>query len=54
MIFYAKDNKLYASEVAVDDESFVEISEEEYMDRINCAVNSREKGAPATDVSDIY
>ena len=30
MIYYAKENKLFCSEVAVADNSFVPITEEEY------------------------
>ena len=49
MIYYAKDNVLYASEVVITDENFVEITEDEYNSRLNSAVENREQGIPETD-----
>ncbi len=49
MIYYAKDNMLFCTEVAVSDHSFSQISEEEYITRLKSAVESREKGTPITD-----
>ncbi len=49
MIYYAKDNKLFCTEMAVSDQSFSQITEEEYNTRLKCAVESREKGTPISD-----
>ncbi|MBQ4569245.1 MAG: hypothetical protein IJA62_04240 [Ruminococcus sp.] len=49
MIYYAKDNKLFCTEVAVSDQSFTQITQEEYTARLSIAVRSREKGTPVTD-----
>lgn len=44
MIYYVKDNKLYSTDTSLQDDSFKEISVEEYTLRIEAAALTREKG----------
>lgn len=46
MIYYAKGNKLYATDVPFTDDSFREITRYEYNERVTAAVNNREQGSP--------
>lgn len=48
-MYYSKDNKLYATDVAVSHPDFTEITEKEYYRRLSEAVSKRAKGQHATD-----
>ncbi len=50
MIYYAKDNKLFCTETVIPDDSFFQITKEEYEMRLKSAVDSREKGTSVKDV----
>lgn len=53
MFYYTKDNKLITSSVEILDKDFVEISSEEYNERLHNAVLTRENGLPLTE-EDMY
>ena len=42
MMYYTKDSKLYAMDTPVEDNSFVQITEDEYNARMRSAVENRE------------
>lgn len=53
MFYYTKDNKLITSSVEIFDKDLVEISSEEYNQRLHNAVSTREEGLPLTG-NDMY
>lgn len=49
MFYYTKDNKLITSSVEIFDKNLVEISSDEYNQRLRNAVSTREEGLPLTE-----
>lgn len=51
MIYYANGSKLYASDVEIADESFAQITEDEYNTRLSNAIKNREQGNPTDELN---
>lgn len=49
MKYYENNSKLFATDMAVSDSSFTEITEQEYNRRLSEAVSKRTEGQPVTD-----
>lgn len=53
MKYYVNDKKLYATEIPFDNPNFKEITEEEYLGRVQHAKENREQGVPASEFNNI-
>lgn len=45
MMYYVKDSRLYSSDTVLFDNTYAEISEQEYLQRMEVAVCNRQRGS---------
>ena len=53
MKYYVSDKKLYTTEIPFNNPEFTEITEEEYLRRVQSAKANREQGTPASDLNNV-